>query len=133
MERFLLLALVGVGLVACARAPSTPSPEKAVAARSMAYWGAMVDQQYTNAYELLSQGFRARVGKDAFMLRFAGKTRWEGADIQSVKCEEDRCVVTVNARYSYVGNELFPSYSSSTEITEAWILQDGNWWLVPKR
>lgn len=56
MERFLLLALVGVGLVACARAPSTPSPEKAVAARSMAYWGAMVDQQYTNAYELLFSG-----------------------------------------------------------------------------
>jgi hypothetical protein len=109
------------------------SPEAQVRQRSTGYWQAMVAGDYATAYGYLSPGFRARISQTSYALRFAERTRWEGAEIQNVECEPERCRVSLKARFTFKGNEVFPSHSSSVDVKESWLEQDGEWWLVPKR
>lgn len=129
LKWFVGLAAVVLVLAGC----TATSPADEVKARSLAYWAAMKGGDYSVAYGFLSPGFRARVSKDAFAARFIGKTRWDGADLRSVNCEDERCVVTVDAQFTFLGNELFPTYSNSTQVEESWIREGSEWWLVPKR
>lgn len=132
MKKIGLLCLILLGLNGCTATP--PTPEETVRKLSGERWQALFDGDYKKAWEYLGPGFRKRVPLTAYTLRFLGKTEWKSAQVNKVVCEdEERCVVSVEASYHYVGNEMFPAYDDVAIIDEVWIQMDGHWWHIPRK
>ena len=124
--------LVLAVLPACAVVKS--SPEELVTANAEAYWQAMIDEDYEKAYGFLSPGFRLKVDKFVYRNRFAGKTSYKTAVVESLACQDERCQATVNLGYTIHG---VPPYGFELERTEQrkqlWVYSEGGWWLLPKK
>ncbi len=132
-NRLVKAALVLAFVTGCSQVPGQTPPDATVRALSTSYWEAMVAEDYASAYEYLSPGFRARVNKEAYAMRFLPRTKWGDADIRAVNCEDKRCVVELDAKFTFLGDEHFPPHSGKTELTQAWVRDGKNWWMVPKR
>jgi len=130
VNRFGLLIAFLFGLLGCTE---SQRPEDVVHQLSEARWQAMMEADYKKAWDYLAPGFRKRVPLDAYTLRFAGKTRWTGARIVKVACEDVRCEVDVDADYHYVGNASFAAHDGQQDIKEVWIQTDGHWWHMPRK
>lgn len=101
-------------------------PEVQVTNRSNAFLKARQTGEVEKAYALTTPSYRAIKTKERFVLENGSVTPLKGGELLSVKCEEVRCVVRRNfqASSAAMGEVLVP-----ISITEAWVNQDGQWWL----
>lgn len=130
----LVLALVPL-LVSCKGAEETAeAPEEVVRGKAAARWEAVLSKDYDTAYGFLSPGFRSRQTVEKYRGRFvAGKADWKEAEVVGVACEEESCVVTVDAKYLFAGVPPFPPMEVETQEEEKWVFTQGEWWHVPRR
>jgi hypothetical protein len=123
----LIVALAGCATIGATRlGPDTPEAvkEAAVGKRAEARWQKLIDKDVSGAYEYLSPGSRATMTLN----QYRGKHRvgfYRKADVRSVKCQGEVCTVTVMLTYDHER-----ASGITTPLTEKWIIDQGQAWLV---
>lgn len=136
LRSILMVALALAAGPGCGALNVTPrTPEEQVAARAKTYYQALVDKDYTAAYEHLTPAYRAQVSKIAHFARFNPPFTYVGMDVHKVVCQgADLCMATVVIRYKDVqGLRAVPSGEHSNVFEERWIREDGEWWRYVSR
>lgn len=102
------------------------TPEDVVNARSTAYLKARQSGEVDKAYEYLTPTYRKLKDKERFRLENGAATTLKGGELISTECEPTRCVVRRNftTKVPSMGGAEVP-----ISITEAWVTEDGRWWL----
>jgi predicted small lipoprotein YifL len=129
VKSILVLALT-VSLAGCGgtfiKPDSATDRQETVEKRAQSRWDALIKGDLAVAYEYLSPGTRSMIPLDVYR----NKIRlglWKKANVESVSCEVDRCEVNMLIESSYRDIKAVES-----RLKEIWLLDDGNWWYVPK-
>lgn len=125
LRRATLAALLLVGLAGCA-ALQPATPEQAVTARVQHYWKALLAHDWAAAHQFLTPAFRSTMPVDRWAYRFVGVPKWLEANVQSAKCEDDKCAVVVRIVVDYPTKAN--TKTLSTDVTETWLREDGQWY-----
>jgi hypothetical protein len=136
--RNILVFAVAIGLVVmliggCATpvvgGPSATgkSAEARVRDRAEARWSALIKGDTDKAYQFLSQTARETMPMAVYRSRVNAKA-WLGATVDGVVCELEKCDVKITLKMEVLPNlpVAFPG------VTETWILDQSEWWLVFK-
>lgn len=123
----------GVGL-ACAAvlagcatmSDQAQGPEDTVNKRSAAYLKARQAGELDAAYAYLTPSYRALKTKERFRLENGVATTLKGGERLSTNCDPERCVIRRN--FTATAPSM-PGVDVPISITEAWVLEDGQWWL----
>lgn len=122
---------LAVFVAGCAQFP-VASPEVQVQARAQASWKARLAGNFEEAYQFTEPSFRQEVSYEQYRNSFGGATRWVGADIVSVTCDQQKCLVKMSIVVPSPVPHQF-SGNITTRVDESWVFADGQWWVVPKR
>jgi hypothetical protein len=118
-------ALGGSGLT-----PETgkAAKEEAVAARSGAYWKALIAGDYQTAYAFLSPSSRATISYERYkgQMEAAGVVR-RAAAVEKVECEVAVCKVVTTLTFDHPMMQ-----GITTRNEETWVIDSGQAWLVRK-
>ncbi|QOC23051.1 hypothetical protein IC757_02515 [Wenzhouxiangella sp. AB-CW3] len=121
-------------LAACQAEPEL-TPDEAVHERAQERWDLRLEQEYGEAYEYYSPGYRQTV--DAYSHVADQRNRavmYTGARVVSVECESEICRARVRVEYRVPGAPSGLSrVTSERTITENWIHSGGEWWYSPSR
>ena len=125
--------LAAAWLVGCAAlAPTPQTPEEIVQARADARWAAMLKRDFATAYGYLAPGVRALTPERTFVASVGNAVQWVNAKTARVRCAEaGRCVASVRIE-AKVFNPRMKNATVTTYYDEAWVLQNGQWWLFTK-
>src|SRR5690606_35220281 len=107
--------------------------EQQVRARAEQRWQAMIRSDFDAAYAMHSPGWRGLNTLGEWKGRFGKTVQWLAAETAGSTCDESppvRCVVRVTVRSQLVGMP-FKDVPRDSEVSEVWIRQDGQWWMVP--
>ena len=117
-------------LAGCAALSPAP-PEELVRQRAQARWAALIDGDWSKAYQYMAPSYRAVVEQKRYANQFGGGATWLAAEVVNVTCAEDRCTVRMKVTYQPVigmrGGE-----PSSTHFNETWIREEGQWWMFQR-
>ncbi|WP_199137442.1 hypothetical protein [Delftia sp. ASV31] len=102
------------------------TPEDIVNARSAAYLKARQSGDVDKAYTYLTPTYRALKNKERFRLENGAATVLKGGELLSTTCVPERCVVRRN--FTTIVPTM-PGVDVPISITEAWVVEDGQWWL----
>ena len=96
--------------------------------RAGARWAAMIKGDIDGAYAFLSPTSRQAVSPEALASR-VGATKYRAATVESVTCEAESCKVEIQLTYDYpVQGKTMRGIQ--TPLTETWVFDKGNAWLV---
>ncbi|MDP2827027.1 MAG: hypothetical protein Q8O37_00310 [Sulfuricellaceae bacterium] len=90
-------------------------------------WAALIAGKMDDAYQYLSPATRETQSLELYKSR-TRPGRWKKATVDSVVCAQDKCDVVVLLEYSYKDMK-----SIESRLEEAWLLNGGKWWYVPRK
>ncbi len=127
------LALTVALLAGCAATPKQP---QSLDQRVTAKWELLVAGEYAQAFEYYSPGFRSVNSVQGFVRAMSSRTiPWLGARLRdSGPCEPETCAVRVELDYKI--QPRVPGavpFESTKIIHENWILENNQWFYVPKQ
>ena len=121
------IALVSLTLSACATLGST-SPQDQVIQRANQRWQALIDADFTRAYNFNSPGYRAVVNPQTHRASVGSAVAWVGAEAIKVECPDvNKCLATVRIDFKPLMSGRY-NEKMSTHIDETWLFEDGQWW-----
>jgi len=119
-------AVTGVLVVLAGCAGLAGKPEERVKERAQARWDALLKDDVKGAYAYFSPGSRAVMDLKSYEASVR-KGFWKAATVDGVSCPTaQRCEVTETIEYEFNGRR------TRSPLTETWIEEGGNWWLVRK-
>jgi hypothetical protein len=125
--RYLVVAVLAVLTAACATlGPSSSNEEKVkvVSERAQARWNAIIGKDFAAAYEFLSPKSRATVTPAGFKA-IASRLNYRAAEVKSVTCEAETCLVKLLITYDA---QMMKGVHSPLE--ESWVIDKGQAWYV---
>ena len=124
-----LLGMAGCGTLGGVTKDSPPEVKQAtVKDRANARWAAMIKGDIDAAYAYLSPASRQSVSVEVFASR-RGATKYTAATVESVSCEAESCKVEIKLTYDYpMQGKIMRGIQ--TPLTETWVFDKGNAWLV---
>lgn len=132
-RRRVLVALFTVASLAiggCA-AFQPKTPEEAVTQRAQDRWDAMRADKFEKSYELTAPSFRAVKTYKAYREKYGAGELWVSAKVMDVKCASDtNCTAVVEIGVRNVTPISQPPVLT-TSLREDWVMEDGNWYLLP--
>lgn len=122
-----LFAAALAGCVTTAAAPKTP--EQQVADRALAYWQAVIANDYKATYALMTPGYRMRYTYEKHILRSQPIATFLTAEVKSVACStEEHCEAQVALTFTNLqGVRMRPGTVDDTVVTDKWVRLDGQW------
>lgn len=122
-----LLAAALAGCAATAVAPKTP--EQQVADQALAYWQAVIANDYKATYALMTPGYRERYAYEKHILRSQPIATFLSAEVKSVACStEENCEARVAVTFTNLQGARMPAgMVDDTVITDKWVRIDGQW------
>ena len=128
-QALLVVAVAGCAGLSGNRAKESPAEVKnaAVAKRAEARWQALIDGDLASAYAYLSPGTRSAMTYEQYKARHRVGF-YRAVKIDSVDCATDVC--TVKLMLTYDAKEL---KGIVTPITEKWVVEEGQAWIVEIR
>ena len=118
--------MVSVAVLAGCATMGGRKPEEAVKERAQARWDALLKDDVRAAYAYFSPGSRAVMDFKSYEASIR-KGFWRSATVDSVTCASaKRCEANETIEYEFQGRR------TRSPLTETWIEEDGNWWLVRK-
>lgn len=129
------LCMVGLLAVGCStQKADTAPPEDIVAQRAAERWEALMALDHAKAYSYLAPSVRSVMSLDGFRRRLnlgldVTEAPWTQADVRSVSCENPE---VCEAKIFVAARIMVPQFSgmtSSAEVKERWVYQEGEWWL----
>src|SRR3989338_7878395 len=122
--------LMVFGLAGCAgfsvKPGSASDRQEIVRERAQLRWDALIKGDLDTAYKYLTPGTRSIVSLDVYRKKIRPGL-WEKASVESVSCEADQCEVSMLVEYSYRNMK-----SRKLQVKEFWLLDENDWWYVPK-
>ena len=120
-------ALVAAALALAGCAGLQPlTTEQIVGQRAEARWDELIKGDFEQAWAYTQPGFRAIVKSGDYRKRF-GSGQWLGAQIHQVKCQAERCTVSVRLT-SRILAPKFAGQDIVGYVEETWVREDGQWW-----
>ena len=124
-----LLGMAGCSTLGGVTQDSPPEVKQAVVKeRAGARWAAMIKGDIDGAYAFLSPASRQAVSAEALASRI-GATKYRAATVESVTCEAESCKVEIKLTYDYPAQGKVIR-GIQTPLTETWVFDKGNAWLV---
>ena len=119
-------AVAGALVVLAGCAGLAGKPEDRVKERAQARWDALLKGDLQTAYGYFGPGSRAVTDFKSYEASIR-KGFWKAATVDSVTCPSaQRCEVAETIEYEFNGRR------TRSPLTETWIEEGGNWWLVRK-
>lgn len=118
--------------MAPAQLPKITTPQQMqVRDRANARWKVLMAGEYAKAYPFATAKFRKDVTEATFLTQFSLKPQWlEGTEVVAVTCATDTsCVARVRVELKMVLPRTNLT-KITTHVDEAWVLEDGQWWLA---
>ena len=109
-------------------------PAKVVPERALDRWNLLINHQPVKAYEYLSPGYRATHTLDQYVAFVAtAKLKWKEAKVEGATCDADTCSVklTIKSLIPATLTKTSNDVENESPLIEQWILNDGQWYLVP--
>ena len=145
--RLALVAICALALGACASQGTRPgavggdaattssksSPEEQVKQRAVARWNLLIERRFDEAYELMSPGYRQTMAKDLYLKTMKDRpVKWTGVSFLAATCEPEVCSVrlTIDAEFKMPVMRV-GTVEVQDIVTENWVLNDGEWYMVP--
>jgi hypothetical protein len=124
-------AALVAALSACASfQPQTP--EDAVMARAQQRWDLLMKKDFEKAYAYSPPSYRGVTPYADFRAKFGTGLTWKSVVVHSAQCEPERCQVKVRVE-AQVPLMVTGARGKLQEVVsyydEAWIREDGQWWL----
>lgn len=118
------------GMTGFGRVSADSSPEakrEAVSARAEARWQELIKGDLDAAYQYLSPGSKASISLPVYKATHK-VGMYRAAKVDKVDCEGAACKVTLTIRYDAKG---FPGVT--TLLTEQWVIEGGQAWILVRR
>ncbi|GAB5413091.1 MAG: hypothetical protein Cons2KO_06940 [Congregibacter sp.] len=129
---FILLA---IGLLSACATPRTltESQEDDLVRRATDRWEAIVERDFSDAYELTSPAYRAVFTEAMYRTKFSYMLEWELTSVELVHYDARAAVASVAVRVMSRPVKQTSAASAAigavpTRFVEQWILEDGQWW-----
>lgn len=131
-----LVALAALSLYGCGAQPvaGDAPAEKLVMERAQARWDAARAGDFEKSYGFTAPSYRAVTDFKLFRAATVGEQQLLAAEVLGVKCEtEASCSARVRIKF----NLPLSQYRTQAELVEthydeAWVKEDGNWWLFKR-
>jgi len=121
-----LVGLAGALVVVAGCAGLAGKPEERVKQRAQARWDALLKDDVKAAYGYFSPGSKAVQDFKNYEASIR-KGFWKAATVDGVTCPTaQRCEVSETIEYDFNGRR------TKSPLTETWIEEGGEWWLVRK-
>jgi hypothetical protein len=131
-----LLVVLGSVLLlsACASTDKqADSTADSIEDRANGRWAALFSNDIKAAYAYLTPGYRSSVSLQQYERALAmHQLKWTSAKYVESKCEANTCEVKLLVGFTVYG--ALPgvrSYNGTQYVNEAWVLVEGNWYMVP--
>ena len=123
----------GDGAAAQTPRAASANPSDAVKARSVKRWELLIDKRYEEAYAFLSPGYReVRPLADYVKIMQGRPVQWTRVHFKTAKCEPESCMVDMEVHAQFEMPVMrVGTVDTLTVLNENWILDDGEWFLVP--
>jgi hypothetical protein len=128
LSRWAAWLAAGLVLAGCATTPGTAAKEDLVRQRAAQRAEAYLKGDIPASYAMLTPSYRKLRNLEAYTRTFGSGARWQNAEVSTVACTEQRCIVGLKVRVK----PLIPGMFNDTitvQFEETWLLEDGNWWL----
>lgn len=127
LARAAMLCAVSVAVGCATTQQQGGTAEDLVKARAQQRWDALLKGDTKAAYGYLSPGSRAVTSVEAYESSIRAGF-WKSAVVEGASCSTpDSCEARAQIEYEYRGSRV------KTPLSETWIRQEGNWWLVLKQ
>ena len=121
------VAFASLTLSACATLGST-SPQDQVTQRANQRWQALIDVDFTRAYNFNTPGYRAAVNPQTHRASVGSAVAWVGAEATKVDCPDaNKCIATVRIDFKPLMGGRYGE-KINTHIDETWLFENGQWW-----
>lgn len=121
------VTLATLTLSACATLGST-SPQEQVTQRANQRWQALIDADFTRAYNFNTPGYRAAVNSQTHRASVGSAVAWVGAEAVKIDCPDiNKCTATVRIDFKPLMGGRYGE-KINTHIDETWLFEDGQWW-----
>ncbi|MET0051377.1 MAG: hypothetical protein ABW095_09910 [Candidatus Thiodiazotropha sp.] len=133
-KKILTVMVMILTLSACATDPAAQAKrdEAVVAQRAAERWDLLIQGRLESAYEYLTPGYRAATPYSHYQKSVKGRGLWQGATVESVKCEPEACDVKIKLNLLIHYPLMRKAVHTDTEMQERWIKgQDGVWGFLP--
>jgi hypothetical protein len=132
--RYVSLLAVASCIAGCAGLTKDSAPDVKAAAvkeRAQARWQALIKGDLDAAYAFLSPASKAVTPIEAYR-RQVRPGLWRTANVDSVECNSELCVVKLQITYDVPRGKMSPKplHGVETPISESWIIENGSAWFV---
>lgn len=118
------MVIAVVSLPGCTSLGLFQTPEERVEQRAQARLDALLAADFKKAFSFLAPATREATTLPHWASQYAGVAQWVAVDVNSVKCEPDRCDVSVSVTYQMVR----PRIKNTRLFREVWIDVNGHWY-----
>jgi hypothetical protein len=118
-------AMAGIGRLSADSSPE--AKREVVSARAEARWQDLIKGDLDAAYQYLSPGSKATISLAAYKATH-NTSIYRAAKVDKVDCEGAACKVTLTVRYDY---QRFKGVE--TPLTEQWVIEGGQAWILVRR
>lgn len=116
----------------CALADQTSAAsEAALKQRVEARWHALIAGDYAAAYRFETPAYRALYKPTQYGQSFGYQVQWKVVQVRNIRYDgPDTAKVTVTITYTITMAQAEKPTEVSTDATERWIREKGQWWHV---
>ena len=132
--KWMIITLVLLVISGCATLGGS-SKEEIVKQRVAERWTALIEGRLETAYEFETPEYRELYPFSDFRKKVRGVGSWQKVDVESIRCETDKCVATIRV---YVRIQIglgFEAIEKNGQATEKWIhhTATGQWYHITDR
>lgn len=139
LKRFWLFAFIAIFFLiiisGCAKKEAIKSlqDEEVIKQRVMAYWNHRINREFEKMYPYEDPLFRKRISLVAYIRQYGNPamsyTSFEIHDIKLKDGDNAEVMLKAGVRLKVPGTRAF---EHDTDLTEQWVMIDGEWYHVPK-
>ena len=97
------------------------APEKIVAEKAAQRWDALIANNIALAYSFETPEYRSVYSIEQYKKRVYGVGTWQKANVQSVNCKAEKCIVKILIDAKIKFGSGFGSAETSSVLKEQWI------------
>jgi len=121
------MVIIVFTLTGCSSLGLFKTPEERVEQRAQARLDALLDRDIEKAFAFLAPALRKTTTWQRYSSKYAGVGRWRAVGVNSVKCDVDRCDVSVSVTYQMRRSRV----DNTRSRQEVWIEVNGQWYFYP--
>ncbi len=126
----LAAGFTAVAVISGCSAFKSETPEQIVQRRASERWADMRADKFSDAYEYNLPSYRKLRSEKQWRSNFGPAAAWNAANVLKVTCEsETKCTATVEVGVTVLA-PIGAGTKIKTAVSETWLREAGNWYIV---